>query len=174
MGLQATYADVDTNHDGQLIMAEWKKAKKPLAQFNQLDINRDGFLTPRELERAGSMPAIPSTSSIASGGTPGATGSPTAGSPVASTTPSTSSPPKFVSKLSEEDQAKADEAQAKSVFSLLDKNHDNKISAEEIAISTQMGPLFKQAGVTFAEPMPADQFVSNYVRIRKSQRTQPS
>src|SRR6187549_605918 len=23
MGLQATYADVDTNHDGQLIMAEW-------------------------------------------------------------------------------------------------------------------------------------------------------
>src|SRR5436190_2956833 len=56
VGLPVTYADVDTNHDGQLVLSEWKKAKKTLAQFYQLDINKDGFLTPRELERAGSMP----------------------------------------------------------------------------------------------------------------------
>jgi len=88
---------------------------------------------------------------------------------VAST--ATPSPAPFVSKLSEEDQTKADEASAKSVFSLLDKNRDGKVSADEMALSSRMRPLFEQAGVSFTEPMPVEQFVANYVRIQKSKRT---
>ena len=114
------------------------------------------------------MPAVASTTTSSSSAT--ATGAPTASSPVASSA-TTTPKPAYVSNLSEEDQTKADEAQAKSVFSLLDKNHDGKISAEEMASSSRMRPLFEQAGVSFTEPMPAEQFVSNYVRIRKSQRT---
>jgi len=185
VGLQPAYADVDANKDGQIGLYEWKKARRPLAQFTQLDANKDGFLTPRELERAASLPMIAST--------PGAppAGSPVLGSPVPGSQPMPGSPaptgtpassatvaatpkpaaPAFVSTLSEEDRTKADEAQAKSVFSILDKNKDGKISAEEIASSTRLGPLFQQAGVSFTEPMPADQFVSNYVRIQKSKRT---
>jgi Ca2+-binding EF-hand superfamily protein len=163
VGLPSTYVDVDADRDGQVGLYEWKKAKRPLAQFTQFDANKDGFLTPRELERAASMPMIASTPTP--GSSPAPTGSPSPTAPVASTTTP------VISKLSEEDQTKVDEAQAKSVFSILDKNHDGKITAEEIATSTRIGPQFQQAGVSFKEPMAVEQFVSNYVRIQKSKRT---
>jgi Ca2+-binding EF-hand superfamily protein len=172
--LQSSYASVDTDGDGQIGLYEWKKAKRPLAQFTQIDANSDGFLTPRELQHAASLPLMATSSSPAAApsSSPSATAPLAAGAPTATASTPPASPPKaYVSTLSEDDRTKADEAAAKSVFSILDKNRDGKVSSDEMAVSRQMRPLFEQAGINFNEPMPADQFVSNYVRIQKNKRT---
>ena len=170
MGLQSTYVDIDTDHDNQIGLYEWKKAKRPLAQFTQLDANHDGFLTPRELERGVALPPTIASTPHPSTTTPNPTGSPTPSSPIASTAP-TPSPAPVASKLSEEELTKADEAQGKNIFSALDRDHDGKITAAEMATSTRIRPMFEQAGIKFDQPMQSDQFVSNYVRLRKGQRT---
>ncbi|HVJ85400.1 MAG TPA: hypothetical protein VM452_07125 [Caulifigura sp.] len=162
MGLPASYADVDTDRDNQIGLYEWKKAKRPLAQFTQLDANRDGFLTPRELERGASMPAL-----AAATPTPVATPTPIAGS--APSASATSTPPAApVVILSDEEKSKAFAAQATNAFQMLDRNRDGKVSLDEFPATSKIRPMFEQAGLNFNEPMASDQFVSNYVRIYKS------
>jgi Ca2+-binding EF-hand superfamily protein len=43
------YRPLDTDHDGQIGLYEWKAAGRPIAKFLELDLNGDGFLTPDEL-----------------------------------------------------------------------------------------------------------------------------
>jgi hypothetical protein len=48
-GLPAWFAQLDTDKDGQIGLYEWLAAKKPLAEFQAMDRNGDGFLTPDEV-----------------------------------------------------------------------------------------------------------------------------
>jgi len=171
--LPTAYVDVDFNRDGQIGLYEWRKAKRPLSQFTQLDSNDDGFLTPRELERAAALPVLATNTPAATTPTVTPPGTPTPATTAIAGAPAAvpAAAPTFTSTLSEDDRAKADEAQAKNLFSILDKNRDGKVSADEMAGSSRMRPLFEQAGLNFNEPMPVDLFVSNYVRIQKSKRT---
>jgi len=52
--LPAEYQHFDKNNDGQIGLYEWDRTK--LHEFRELDLNGDGFLTPRELARH-SVPA---------------------------------------------------------------------------------------------------------------------
>jgi lysophospholipase L1-like esterase/Ca2+-binding EF-hand superfamily protein len=48
-GLTAWFRGLDTNNDGQIGLSEWRAAGLSLADFQKLDGNGDGFLTPREI-----------------------------------------------------------------------------------------------------------------------------
>jgi hypothetical protein len=49
--LPTWFSEVDRDHDGQLSLFEWNEAHLPLALFEQLDLNDDGFVTPEEILR---------------------------------------------------------------------------------------------------------------------------
>lgn len=169
MELQSSYTEVDSDRDGQLGLYEWKKSKRPLAQFNQMDVNHDGFLTPAELKRAEAMgtmmAAVPG--SIPTGTSPQVVASPTVSAP----TPLAPLSNSIVATMSPEERAKVDAEQAKNFFGMLDKDRDGKLSAPEMANSKTIRPLFESAGLNFNEPMSTDQFVTNYVAIQKGKRT---
>jgi len=50
--LPEKYRKYDTDHDGQIGLYEWKAAGLPIPEFQAMDLNGDGFLTPDELEAA--------------------------------------------------------------------------------------------------------------------------
>jgi Ca2+-binding EF-hand superfamily protein len=45
------FADLDRDGDGQIGLYEWKDAGRPIAQFLEMDLNNDGFLTVDEYYR---------------------------------------------------------------------------------------------------------------------------
>jgi Ca2+-binding EF-hand superfamily protein len=47
----AWFAQLDTDHDGQIGLYEWKAAGRDVNQFYEMDLNRDGFLTVEEVLR---------------------------------------------------------------------------------------------------------------------------
>jgi Ca2+-binding EF-hand superfamily protein len=50
-GLPPWFKELDKNNDGQVSLAEWMKAGKPLTEFAKYDLNDDGLLTPEEVYR---------------------------------------------------------------------------------------------------------------------------
>jgi hypothetical protein len=63
------------------------------------------------------------------------------------------------------DETSLEARQARNKFAALDSDGDGSVSTEEWARSRQLKPLFEAAGVDLSQPMSADQFVMNYVRI---------
>ena len=50
-GLPAWFVDLDTDHDGQISLYEWRQARLPMAEFVEMDLNGDGLLPPDEYLR---------------------------------------------------------------------------------------------------------------------------
>ncbi len=49
--LPAWFHALDTDHDGQIALHEWREGGKNLADFRKYDRDDDGFLTPEEVHR---------------------------------------------------------------------------------------------------------------------------
>jgi hypothetical protein len=47
--LPAWFQQLDTNHDAQIGLYEWKVSGRPIAEFQKMDRNNDGFLTVEEV-----------------------------------------------------------------------------------------------------------------------------
>lgn len=50
-GLPAWFEQLDTDHDGQIGLYEWRAAGRPTAEFVAMDLDGDGLLTPDEYRR---------------------------------------------------------------------------------------------------------------------------
>jgi Ca2+-binding EF-hand superfamily protein len=58
-GLPRWFYDLDTDHDGQISLAEWRKAGRSLEEFQRYDLNGDGLITAEEVRRARQNPVRP-------------------------------------------------------------------------------------------------------------------
>lgn len=159
--LPPAYAEVDTDFDGQLGMHEWIMTRRAdLEQFETMDLDFDGFLTPEELQAAESAAA--------------------AGQNVASTnerkrlTIVTGTPARPKDTRSNDgrdnrggDQQRSDNrspwgggggspwggqpggeaAMAQSYFSRLDQNQDGRVDSTEWEQSRRVRGMFEQAGI---------------------------
>lgn len=174
--LPAIYASGDTDYDGQIGLYEWIqwKGRATLPEFNQLDANGDGFVSPYEIATAGSRPAGTTTTLMASTPTPSA--SPAAGTAVTvappaaaptsttNTTIAAASTAVAIDLSTPIDEGNADVKRYRTFFKLLDKDHDGTISLQEWDASRQIRQKFSDAGITL-QPMDGDTFVRYHLHV---------
>ena len=163
--LPPKYSELDIDYDGQIGLYEWITARREsLGQFDQMDMNFDGILTPSELlvydeVMASGEPKVTSYKrervTIVSGGarSSGSAAIRLGGSERAA-------------RPSAED-LKKHEATAKRYFTTMDKNGDGKIGDDEWAQSRRLKPFFEKAGIKIG-PMSESDFANNYATAMKS------
>jgi hypothetical protein len=165
--LPPKYSELDIDYDGQIGLYEWITARREsLSQFDQMDMNFDGILTPSELlvydeVIASGEPKVTSykRERVTIIGGSGSTRS--AGSAAIRMGGGGKG-----SKPSAEEVQKH-EATAKRYFSAMDKNRDGKIGDDEWAQSRRLKPFFEKAGIKIG-PMSASDFANKYATAMKS------
>lgn len=159
--LQADLVPGDTDNDGQIGLYEWRRfAGHTLKEFRELDRNDDGFVTPAEVAAVRPPPTPTPVPTAAAGATPATTPPPTnpppGGNPQASSPSNSTTPPGGNSEQAARD--------AKTFFRLLDKNRDGQIAADEWQDGNTK-TLFTKNGIDLSQPMSAEDFTSNYMRL---------
>ncbi|MCH9655443.1 MAG: hypothetical protein K0U86_08265 [Planctomycetes bacterium] len=158
----------DTDKDGQIGLYEWRKNNPTkLSAFFVMDLNGDGFLTPREIQlsKAGKPQRSAASFMFAlTGDEPTEPKSETDKTQTASKkTPAASSVKKTVT-------ASTDPLvnQANYFFKLLDRNKDQTVSSKEWKKSRSMRRMFEGANIDLTQDMSQEQFVNHYVTIKKN------
>ncbi len=157
--LPEQYKEQDKNKDGQIALHEWQRSA--FAQFMAFDINHDGFLTPRELVKAGKP--------TATGGSSSSTKVTTVSRTTSSSSKPTSAAPSSLSGSGSSgvDKNSREARYASFVFRSLDKNKDGSLTADEWERSRRTRQTFEKAGITLAVPVNSDQFLQSYVQVKK-------
>ncbi len=190
LSLPPAYAEVDVDYDGQLGMHEWMMTRRAeIEQFEAMDTDFDGFLTPEELQAAevaaaaangqpvaaaasearkrltivSATPARVKAGQQAPNGTPnGQPGQP--GQPQPGGFPFGGGAPGG--------NGGGEAAMAPSYFSRLDQNGNGMIEAEEWQQSRRVRGMFEQAGIRL-DNMNLQQFTENLTRVTAGQQGQP-
>jgi len=159
------YTELDTDTDGQVALYEWLKMRRDeLDQFDLMDSNKDGYLTPRELHSfdeatSKSEPQVVSYKrerlTIVGGGR---TSSGTSGSSLS----------KKESKAGAKEAKAEHETRGKMYAGYMDRNKNGKIDIEEWENSRRIKPMFEQAGVKI-EAMSVDEFTKRYAKVMAKQ-----
>lgn len=156
----------DLDADGQVSYYEWRRWQRTgVAEFARWDINRDGFLTPRELNgvaapSGGTTVVASSTPTVRTGSTAPTT-TPPAG-------PSTSVAAVPVSTGGNVDLSSPEAQRAKNYFDALDADKDGAVTPDEFGKSRRLKPMFEKAGQPIAQPVQLPQFVQMYLAVVKS------
>lgn len=182
LDLQQTFKEGDRDGDGQIGLYEWRqwKGRALGEEFARLDLNGDGFVTPREIERAGTAPASaavvvatvasPGSASPASASAVQTQRAPAVAPPAATVTAvatpaatvtAVAAPPNPAIAAIVIDEANPNVRRYRSQFSLLDRDRSGKITPDEWERSTNIRGRLAEAKANLTEPMDADTFVRN-------------
>ncbi len=165
--LPPKYSELDIDYDGQIGLYEWITARREsIDQFDDIDENVDGILTPLELKlfeetSAGGTPEVVSVKRdrlTIIGGQGAASGRDNGKSPGSSKG----------GKMSKEEREQQ-ESVGKRYFGMMDRDKDGKVSEEEWSVSRRLKPMFESAGIK-VESMSEDQFAKNYVKALEKSR----
>ncbi|QDT45016.1 EF hand [Gimesia alba] len=176
--LNKDFVPHDSDQDGQIGLYEWRKNNPTkLGEFFTMDLNGDGFLTPREiaLSKAGKTQRSAASFMFAlNTGQQSSSPATSAGAqPVAKQDASKSAP---IKKEAVPDASKKESVpstdpvvnQANYFFKLLDRNKDSSVSPEEWKKSRSMRRMFEKENIDLSVSMSQEQFVSHYVAIKKN------
>ena len=162
--LPPKYSELDHDFDGQIGLYEWMLAKRSeLEEFDEIDIDQDGLLTPVELQFydeviAGKVESMltkmlydPRDSRLVIVGGPSAT----AGSP--------GSDQKSGGSAGDVSQDQIE--RAKRMVNFVDRDQDGMVSVDEIEGNRFVERMFTAAGIQIKD-MSADEFAQAFARAR--------
>lgn len=168
LDLQDSWKEADLNGDGQVALYEWDRAK--FREFFALDVNHDGFLTPRELAQSGdAKPAAASSTQLAANkASSPAVSSRGSGSTKGSSPPSSLSggaitPVQF-------DEKSTEGRWAKYVFGRLDKDKDGSLTKEEWEQSKSTRGSFEKHKANLSFPAKFADFAGLLVAVQRAEK----
>ncbi|QDT81502.1 EF hand [Gimesia maris] len=175
--LNQEFVPHDIDQDGQIGLYEWRKNNPTkLGEFFTMDLNGDGFLTPKEIKLAKEGKTQRSAASFMFALNSGQTSANPLAASGSSATPGTADASKQPApeKTSPSESAQVSVpstdplvAQAGYFFKLVDRDKDGSVSPAEWKKSRSMRKLFEEANIDLTVSMPQEQFVKHYLEIKK-------